>query len=52
MHINFAEPRAYMVSIPRDTRVLIPGLGQDKINAAYAYGEADLAIRWSTPWAG
>ena len=29
---------ATMLSIPRDTFVAIPGQGQDKINAAYAYG--------------
>ena len=27
-----------MLSVPRDTRVKIPGNGWDKINAAYAYG--------------
>ncbi len=52
MHVNFAEPRVYMVSIPRDTRVLIPGLGEDKINAAYAYGEADLAVRTTEEFIG
>src|SRR4051812_25319653 len=33
------------LSIPRDTVVPIPGHGQDKINAAYAYGGPTLAIR-------
>jgi LCP family protein required for cell wall assembly len=33
------------LSIPRDTVVPIPGHGQDKINAAYAYGGPALAIR-------
>ena len=33
------------LSIPRDTVVEIPGHGQQKINAAYAYGGASLAIR-------
>lgn len=32
------------LSIPRDTVVDIPGHGQDKINAAYAFGGAALAI--------
>jgi LCP family protein required for cell wall assembly len=31
-----------MVSIPRDSRVEIPGRGLDKINHAYAYGGAEL----------
>ena len=34
---------AAMLSVPRDTLVAIPGHGQDKINAAYAYGGPDLA---------
>jgi LCP family protein required for cell wall assembly len=33
------------LSIPRDTVVEIPGHGQQKINAAYAFGGAALAIR-------
>ena len=33
------------LSIPRDTVVDIPGHGQDKINAAYAFGGPSLAIR-------
>lgn len=40
---------AAMLSIPRDTFVTIPGHGQDKVNAAYAYAGAqrgpDLARR-------
>ncbi|MDI6711180.1 MAG: LCP family protein [Bacillota bacterium] len=41
-----AEPRQHRVSIlsiPRDTRVEIPGHGWDKINAATALGGAELA---------
>ncbi len=34
-----------LLSIPRDTLVDIPGYGQDKINAAYAYGGEELMIR-------
>jgi LCP family protein required for cell wall assembly len=33
------------LSIPRDTRVSIPGHGSTKINAAYAYGGPALAIK-------
>jgi LCP family protein required for cell wall assembly len=33
------------LSIPRDTVVHIPGYGQSKINAAYAYGGPALAIK-------
>lgn len=38
MNVNFERNRVYLVSIPRDTRTYIPGVGTDKINAAYAYG--------------
>jgi LCP family protein required for cell wall assembly len=40
------DPRAKdlnMLSIPRDTRTQIDGLGMDKINAANVYGGVDLA---------
>lgn len=37
--------RISVLSIPRDTRVQIPGHGLDKINAAYAYGGVKLARR-------
>jgi len=36
--------QVWMLSIPRDTRVDIPGYGVNKINAATAYGGVDLAI--------
>lgn len=36
---------AAMLSVPRDTLVTIPGHGQDKVNAAYAYGGPALAQR-------
>ena len=39
------EHRIALLSIPRDLRVEIPGRGLDKVNAAYAYGGATLAIR-------
>ncbi|MGQ9531468.1 MAG: LCP family glycopolymer transferase [Desulfotomaculales bacterium] len=35
--------RAALLSIPRDTRVRIPGHGWDKINAATIYGGPDMA---------
>ena len=34
-----------ILSIPRDTRVRISGVGVEKINAAMAYGGADLAVK-------
>jgi len=38
------EDRAQMLSIPRDLYVDIPGHGQQKINAAYALGGAQLMV--------
>ncbi|MEW5762967.1 MAG: LCP family protein [Bacillota bacterium] len=37
------EKRLALLSIPRDTRVDIPGHGRDRINAAAAYGGPELA---------
>ena len=33
-----------VLSVPRDTLVEIPGYGEDKINAAFAYGGPDLMV--------
>lgn len=42
-----------MLSIPRDTRVVIPGRhGQDKIGHAYAYGGPELAVRTVSDFLG
>jgi LCP family protein required for cell wall assembly len=42
VHISASHDRGYLVSVPRDLRVDIPGHGPDKVNAAYAYGGRDL----------
>jgi len=42
-HISPVDKDAKLVSIPRDTLVLIPGRGLDKINHAFAYGGAELS---------
>ncbi|MCS7201347.1 MAG: LCP family protein [Dictyoglomus sp.] len=42
---NLKDKKVDLLSIPRDTRVLIPGFGYDKINHAYHYGGVDLAVR-------
>jgi polyisoprenyl-teichoic acid--peptidoglycan teichoic acid transferase len=39
-HLDVDRRTATLVSIPRDTWTAIPGHGNDKINAAYAYGGA------------
>ncbi|MFL6073444.1 MAG: LCP family protein [Mycobacteriales bacterium] len=38
LHVNKEHTKAYMVSIPRDSLVSIPGWRRDKINASYARG--------------
>ncbi len=40
VRIDPADNSAALLSIPRDTRVIIPGFGIQKINAAYAFGDA------------
>jgi LCP family protein required for cell wall assembly len=41
-HIPAGLDQAYLVSVPRDLQVRIPGHGTDKINAAFQYGRAPL----------
>jgi LCP family protein required for cell wall assembly len=38
VHLSGDRKRAYVVSIPRDTWVSIPGRGQARINEAYGFG--------------
>jgi len=45
LHITADRDAAYLVSIPRDSYVKIPGYGRDKINAAFSYGGPLLAQR-------
>ena len=43
--VNHDTGKVKLVSVARDTYVDIPGHGGDKINHAYAYGGAELAIQ-------
>jgi LCP family protein required for cell wall assembly len=45
VHLNAKRDKAYIVSFPRDMWVEIPGFGRNKINAAFAFGGAPLAVR-------
>jgi polyisoprenyl-teichoic acid--peptidoglycan teichoic acid transferase len=45
LSINPAEHRASIVGIPRDSYVEIPGVGQNKIDAALFYGGPDLVVQ-------
>jgi len=44
-HIPADQTQAYLISIPRDSLVAIPGEGRQKINAAFSFGGPDLAVR-------
>jgi polyisoprenyl-teichoic acid--peptidoglycan teichoic acid transferase len=45
VHLNAKRTKAYIVSFPRDMYVDIPGYGKNKINAAFAFGGAPLAVQ-------
>ncbi len=45
IHVSPRNKKAVMVSIPRDLKVDIPGHGQDKINAAFAFGGPALLVK-------
>lgn len=44
-HVTEKKDKVYLIHFPRDLYVSIPGRGKDKLNAAYAYGQAPLLIR-------
>lgn len=39
VHVNPSQKQVKLVSIPRDTRVMIPGIGYTKVNHAHIIGE-------------
>jgi LCP family protein required for cell wall assembly len=43
--IMVAKPGKGLLAVPRDTLVEVPGVGQDKLNAAFAYGGPGLAVQ-------
>lgn len=40
VRVDPATQSASILSIPRDTKVIVPGFGVQKVNAAYAFGES------------
>lgn len=50
--IDPETPLVTMVSIPRDTKVNVEGYGTQKINAAYALGGAELAVKTVSSYSG
>ncbi len=45
VHSDPSRAKLYLISLPRDLWVPIPGHGTNKINAAYAFGGGPLAVR-------
>jgi LCP family protein required for cell wall assembly len=45
VHLTADRTRAYVISIPRDSFVAVPGYGMHKINAAFSYGGPRLAVK-------
>lgn len=45
VHIDEDRDNVWIIHFPRDLYVPIPGHGEDKINAAYAYGKSPLLVR-------
>jgi LCP family protein required for cell wall assembly len=43
--IVVAKAGGGMLAVPRDTLVEIPGLGEDKVNAAFAFGGPELTVK-------
>jgi LCP family protein required for cell wall assembly len=45
LHITAERDKAYLVSVPRDSWVEIPGYGESKINAAFSRGGPSLYVQ-------
>ncbi|MEU7897101.1 LCP family protein [Nonomuraea sp. NPDC049152] len=45
IHLSEDHRKATVVSLPRDTWTTIPGQGQHKVNSAYQFGGAKLAVK-------
>jgi LCP family protein required for cell wall assembly len=45
LHIDGDRQGASVISIPRDSWVVVPGFGANKINAAFSFGGPSLAVR-------
>ncbi|MBA8827446.1 LCP family protein required for cell wall assembly [Saccharopolyspora lacisalsi] len=45
VHVPEGSGKPTMVSLPRDSYVSVPGHGEDKLNAAFAYGGSQLLTR-------
>ncbi len=44
-HLDASRSTLYLITVPRDLYVDIPGHGKNKVNAAYAFGGAALTVK-------
>ncbi|HEY5160286.1 MAG TPA: LCP family protein [Gaiellaceae bacterium] len=52
VHTDPSRHRIVYLSIPRDLRIIVPGHGYDRVNAAYQLGGAALAIKTVASYTG
>lgn len=52
LHITADRDHAYLISVPRDTWVNVPGYGMHKINAAFSFGGPSLYVRTMEAFTG
>ncbi|SMC73818.1 LCP family protein [Janibacter indicus] len=45
VHVDADHDNVWIIHFPRDLYVPVPGHGEDKINAAYAYGQSPLLVQ-------
>lgn len=43
--IDPVEKKVTLISLPRDTKITVEGHGEQKLNAAYAFGGSELAVK-------
>src|SRR5262249_50614460 len=51
-HLDRDRQRAWLVSLPRDAWVTIPGHDENKVGAAYTIGGPDLYVKTVERWTG
>jgi LCP family protein required for cell wall assembly len=52
LHITADRSHAYLISVPRDSWVDVPGYGRNKINAAFSFGGPSLYVRTMEDFTG
>lgn len=52
LHVTADREQAYLISVPRDSWVNIPGYGMNKINAAFSFGGPSLYVETMEQFTG